>query len=49
LQKVSRLLERGKLVAWFQGRAEFGHPFNGSRASSAIRRIGTRATTSTYS
>ena len=32
LQRVSRLLERGKLVAWFQGRAEFGHPFNGSRS-----------------
>src|SRR5687768_12802624 len=32
LQRVSRLLERGKIVAWFQGRAEFGHPFNGSRS-----------------
>ena len=32
LQRVSKLLERGKLVAWFQGRAEFGHPFNGSRS-----------------
>jgi predicted NodU family carbamoyl transferase len=32
LQRVSRLLERGKLVAWSQGRAEFGHPFNGSRS-----------------
>ena len=32
LQRVSNLLERGKLVAWFQGRAEFGHPFNGSRS-----------------
>jgi predicted NodU family carbamoyl transferase len=32
LERVSRVLERGKLVAWFQGRAEFGHPFNGSRS-----------------
>lgn len=32
LARVSKLLERGKLVAWFQGRAEFGHPFNGSRS-----------------
>ena len=32
LERVSRVLERGKLVAWFQGRAEFGHPFSGSRS-----------------
>lgn len=32
LERVSRVLERGKLVAWFQGRAEFGHPFYGSRS-----------------
>lgn len=32
LERVSRVLERGKLVAWFQGRAEFGYPFNGSRS-----------------
>jgi len=32
LERVSRVLERGKLVAWFQGRAEFGHPFVGSRS-----------------
>jgi predicted NodU family carbamoyl transferase len=32
LERVSRLLERGKLVSWFQGRAEFGHPFFGSRS-----------------
>lgn len=32
LERVSRLLERGKLVAWFQGPAEFGHPLYGSRS-----------------
>lgn len=32
LERVSRLLERGKLVAWFQGPAEFGHPLHGSRS-----------------
>jgi len=32
LERVSRVLERGKLVAWFQGRAEFGYPFFGSRS-----------------
>ena len=31
-ERISRILERGKLVAWFQGRAEFGHPFSGSRS-----------------
>ena len=31
-ERISRVLERGKLVAWFQGRAEFGHPFHGSRS-----------------
>ena len=31
-ERISRVLERGKLVAWFQGRAEFGHPFYGSRS-----------------
>ncbi len=32
LERVSRILERGKLVAWFQGRAEFGFPGGGSRS-----------------
>ena len=32
LERVSRILERGKLVAWFQGRAEFGFPVGGSRS-----------------
>jgi carbamoyltransferase len=32
LERVSRVLQRGKLVAWFQGRSEFGHPFSGSRS-----------------
>lgn len=32
LERVSQLLERGKLVAWFQGPAEFGHPLYGSRS-----------------
>lgn len=31
-ERVSHLLERGKLVAWFQGPAEFGHPLFGSRS-----------------
>ncbi len=31
-ERVSRVLERGKLVAWFQGPAEFGHPLHGSRS-----------------
>ncbi len=32
VERVSRVLERGKLVAWFQGPAEFGHPLHGSRS-----------------
>ncbi|MGE0816529.1 MAG: carbamoyltransferase C-terminal domain-containing protein [Vicinamibacterales bacterium] len=32
LDRVSQLLERGKLVAWFQGAEEFGHPLSGSRS-----------------
>jgi carbamoyltransferase len=32
LQRVSRVLQKGKIVAWLQGRAEFGFPFNGSRS-----------------
>ena len=32
VERVSHLLERGKLVAFFQGPAEFGHPLFGSRS-----------------
>lgn len=32
LERISRILERGKLVAWCQGRAEFGYPFQGTRS-----------------
>lgn len=32
VERISRVLERGKLMAWFQGRAEFGYPFHGSRS-----------------
>jgi carbamoyltransferase len=32
LERISRVIERGKLIAWFQGRAEFGFPFLGSRS-----------------
>jgi carbamoyltransferase len=32
MERVSKALERGRLVAWFQGRAEFGDSLAGSRS-----------------
>jgi carbamoyltransferase len=32
MERVSKVLERGRLVAWFQGRAEFGDSLAGSRS-----------------